>query len=576
MRVAEMTSTVRIGRGRPGSPAVPPARRGSRAWGRAVFGAGLSLLLAATPLHAQDWPMFRGDAQHDGMAQSPITLPLALSWRYVTNRPLPGVNPTSPILARTGLASPTGFFAARDVVVAYNPDTGGYQWIYPSTGSLGAGRQTTVRTTPLYSNGIVYVGAADGHLYAISAANGKLLWDYPAGAGAITASPISVGNQVFFGTSNGSVIGLNSRTGKPLMTEPALFKAQDAIVGSLTHSDGYLYFVSRDQSAYALDLSRALTPQTGRRARRVIRWTYTLSSPPAYSSPVIRGDMLYLVDGDNVTALTASRGRRRWSFTSDGTITNTPAVTEQGIFFGTRGGGFYGINLDGKQMWRTEMAGPAYSSPVVARINSGPGTARYGVFVGSNRGFLYGFETGSNTPTADDDGRLLWVYRVRPADPAMTQTLNVIASPVVFDNKLYALADDGSLLAFTNNAPDVSPPLVWGEYPDRSMEISGRPPITYLVNVADDGSGINPNSIVMRVDDRNVDYTYDEYRGMIYYQIKPAAAGSREPVQPLPSGRHRVHVEVADYKGNRTVREWTFRVNNNISDVRPPAAPAPM
>lgn len=524
----------------------------------------------ASPAPAQDWPMFRGDLQHGGMASGSITLPLALSWRQVTNRPLLGVNQTSPIFARDG-AVPKGFFAARDMIVGIDPESGGPYWFYPSTGAgLGQGKQVTVRTTPLYANGLVYVGASDGKLYAISTSNGELRWQYDAGAAPITASPIVVGDQLYFGNGLGSIFGLNALTGRPLRETAELFKAQDAIVGTPAYSDGFLYFLSRDQYAYSMDLTRALAPQEGRRARRVIRWSSSLSAPPAFSSPVIRDDMIYIVDGDNLRALTSTRGRRRWTFSADGAISNTPAVTDQGIFFSTRTGTFYSLDLSGKEQWKTEMAGPSYSSPVVARVATPTDASpnHYGVFVGSNRGFVYGFDTGFGTASKEDDGVPLWIYKVRPADPATTTQMNVVASPVIFNNRLYVLADDGSLLGFGSDAPDSAPPLVWGELPERTVELSGRPPINYLVNVSDDGSGIDPGSIVMTVDGQPVAYTYDEYRGLIYYKVAAAKAGSRDPVQPLPTGRHRVHVEVADWKGNKTVRDWTFMVSNNITDVR--------
>ncbi len=554
--------------------------------------------------------MFRGDAQHAGIVRTPITLPLSLSWRYVTNRPLTGVNPTSPILAQNVGNSARGFFAARDLIISFLPQSGETSWFYPSTGgSLGQSGITTVRTTPLYHNGMVYIGASDGHLYAIRAATGNFAWEYPSGSSSITASPISVNNQLFFGTSNGSIVGLDATTGKPLGEIPELFRADDAIVGSLTYADGFLYFVSRDQNAYALDVTRALAPQQGRRPKRVIRWRYTMAAPPAYSTPVIHNDMIYLVDGENLLALTSSRGRQRWSFPAGATISDTPAVTEQGIFFGTRQGNFFALNLDGRERWRTEIAGPAYSSPIVAPVIAptlNGGRSRYAVFVGSNRGFVYAFDTGADltnpangtaaalstnarsatrrpgrattladTPPADaapavpangGGGTPLWIYRVRPADPAQPTVMNVAATPVIANNQLFILADDGSLLGFTAGAPDVMPPLVWGEMPDRAILISGRPPINYLVNVSDDGSGINPNTIVMRVDGQAVDYTYDEYRGLIYYRVASAKPGSREVVQPLPTGRHNVRLEVADWKANKTVREWSFVVDNSVTD----------
>jgi hypothetical protein len=176
--------------------------------------------------------------------------------------------------------------------------------------------------------------------------------------------------------------------------------------------------------------------------------------------------------------------------------------------------------------------------------------------------------TNSNS-SSDNGGQRVWIYKVRPVDPASTANVDINASPIISGNRLYVLADDGSMLAFSPEAPDRTAPLVWGETPDRTRELSGRPPITYLVSVADDGSGIDPNSIVMTVDGQRVNPTYDEYRGYIYYKIEASRAGSHEPVQPLPSGRHEVRVELADWMGNKAVHDWSFQVNNNIADSRP-------
>ena len=533
-----------------------------------LTGAFVALALSAMSAKAQDWPMFQGDPLHAGLAPNPIALPLSISWRHVTRRPISGVNLASPIVTRSLGTEPVGFFAARDMIASVRVGTGEARWYYPKEGNLGFGKQASIRTTPLYANGTVYAGATDGNLYAVQANTGALLWQFPTpGNASITGSPIVVNGQIFFGTDRGAIIGLDAKTGKPIGSEIELFRAADAVVGSLAYADGFIYFVSRDQSVYALDLNKAIAPQEGRKKRRVIRWQYTLAAPPSYSSPVIAKELLYIADGDSIVALTLSRGRRRWSFQADRAVSDTPAVTEQGIFFGTREGSFYGLDLAGKQKWKSETAGPAYASPVVARIALSANSLmrkdapKWGVFVGSNRGFVYCLNV--------DDGRPLWIYKIRPADPVSTTVTNVVASPVVLGNQLLVLADDGSLLAFSPAAVDRTPPLIWNELPDRATEISGRPPITYSINVADDGSGIDPDSIVLSVDGRKLDYTYDEYRGLIYYKVSAAKAGSREPVQPLPAGRHQVHAEVADWKGNRAVKDWSFPVNNSISDLRP-------
>ena len=92
--------------------------------------------------------MFQGDPQHTGVATSPIALPLSLSWRYVTNRAIPGTNAASPIVISSLGPQPIGFFAARDLIASLRLDTGEARWFYPSQGSLGAGKQATIKRAP--------------------------------------------------------------------------------------------------------------------------------------------------------------------------------------------------------------------------------------------------------------------------------------------------------------------------------------------------------------------------------------------------------------------------------------------
>ncbi len=48
------------------------------------------------------------------------------------------------------------------------------KWRFPRTASLGR-----FRSSPIVYKGVVYVGNADGHFYAVNAASGNLAWQYP-------------------------------------------------------------------------------------------------------------------------------------------------------------------------------------------------------------------------------------------------------------------------------------------------------------------------------------------------------------------------------------------------------------
>ncbi len=534
-----------------------------------------SLIGLSSPSEAS-WTMFLGNPAHSGESGATISVPLALSWKYATLRQIPGINPSSPITATEGPAAGLVFFAARDVIAAVDGVTGEARWFYPREGSIGAPKAASVRTTPLYANGVLYVGASDGRLYALDATQGVLLWQFLA-EGAVNASPILVNNVLYFGADDGGIYAVNPTTGQAVRPGGPLYRANDAIVGTPAYGEGLLFFLSRDQNLTALDVDRILATPPDRQPRRPVKWQYHLTSPSPFSSPVFANGFVYIVDGPDLLCLTASRGRFRWRFSADRNITTTPAVTEDGIYFATRDGFLYGLTREGRLKWKKEIAGPGYSTPVVANLPSnGKGPLRKVVFNGSNRGFIYAHDAAT--------GDLLWNYKVRRIETGATsapQTLNVVATPLVMDNTLYVLADDGTLHCFRDDEEDRMPPLVSGEQPARGVEISGTPPIWITAVILDEGSGINPDTIKLSLDGKPLEYTYLEYQGLVYYRIGPSDVGSTPSgpkpgerpsatvVKPMEDGRHRVVLEVADWKGNKLVWEWSFVVDNRLPPSRP-------
>lgn len=553
----------------------------------------LALLMCAASASAQDSVMFRGSPTHTGEATASIKLPMALSWRYVTGRPISGTttsyNLSSPIVVGSGTQNGTVFFGSRDILAAVSMETGEGRWFYPESGSIGLqGKTASIRTTPVYYDGFVYVGATDGNLYCINASTGALTWHTQVG-GAINSSPILVDGVLYFGADDGGLYAIDARTGQSIRGSGPIFRVTDSIVGSPAYADGMIYFISRDQSAYALDIGKLMALQPRQSPMRAVKWRYSMSVSGIMASPVVTGGHVYLVDGANLVCLTASRGRVRWRYQADRAITNTPAVTEQGIFFGTKSDDIVALTPNGRLKWKAKMAASSYASPVVVRLDGvtrqtpeGPQPA-YGVVVGSNRGFIYVFDT--EAPEGSEEGKLLWNYRIRATtiSPGVTSTgtttagpgqyANVIASPVVVNGAIYALSDDGTMHCFRSDEEDRTPPLVYGEIPARGQEMSGAPPIWFAAYILDEGSGIDPDSLDFKLDGVTMpDYKYDEYRGLVYHRIasKPKTRGQvSEPVKPLPDGRHTVTLQVADWKGNKVEWTWTFVVDNTLPPTKP-------
>ena len=148
----------------------------------AALGTGTAAMGAGA---GNDWPMWRYDAAHT--AASPHALPAALHpawaqgygerepvWDDPLNRDMMPYDAIfEPVVAegRMFLA-----FNDRDKVVALDARSGEEQWSFYADGP--------VRFSPVVFEGKVYFTSDDGHLYCVSAAEGRLLWRFRGGPSA--------------------------------------------------------------------------------------------------------------------------------------------------------------------------------------------------------------------------------------------------------------------------------------------------------------------------------------------------------------------------------------------------------
>ncbi|HEY2843974.1 MAG TPA: PQQ-binding-like beta-propeller repeat protein [Bryobacteraceae bacterium] len=218
---------------------------------------------------------------------------------------------------------------------------------------------TSAFGSPSVYEGRVFVGAADGSVYALDARTGCTYWTYMAAAG-VRVAPVLGGKLVYFGDLRGNVYALDPATGSQIWKVRADDHPLAVITGSPKLDGGRLYVPvsGRDESIAAIN--------------------------PAYECCTFRG---------SVVALDAASGKKIWQAY---TIADTPKATGQ--------------NAKGAKTWGPSGAVP-WSSPTLdlqQRV----------LYIGT--GVNYSNPT---TATSDailafdmDSGRLLWSRQFTESD----------------------------------------------------------------------------------------------------------------------------------------------------------------
>jgi outer membrane protein assembly factor BamB len=235
-----------------------------------------------------------------------------------------------------------------------------------------------IYSSPTVSNGMVYVGSVDSHLYAFDAANGKLRWRYRT-EGAVTSSPAIGDGIVFVGSNDSRVHAVDAMTGQARWT----FAAGAALHSSPAVDGGTLFIGCRDHYLYALDTL------TGNE-----RWKFQ-GGGWFNSSPTVTGGSVYIGCRDQqVYSVDAKSGVKRWSYRTESTVDSSAAVSGHAVYIG--GDDHYVYALDastGTWIWSYSLGGGVVSTPyIVGRV----------VYVGSDDGNLYALDA--------DTGRERWRF----------------------------------------------------------------------------------------------------------------------------------------------------------------------
>lgn len=454
---------------------------------------------------------YRGNIGHTGVADETLSAPLSVLWRHTTA--YSKNNPASPVYAASTIYFPSG-----GALYALNAADGTMRWQYPADGKA----RTYFGTTAALSGGSLYVTDDNGQAYKLDAATGKVIWTAKL-EGAIRSAPIISNGAVYFGSGNSHCYALSADTGQTLWDT----EAGGAITTSPTLTGGLVVFTCSDNNVYSLNA------RTGKKG-----WALPFAADPSLTPPVYDGANLYVAAGDTLYSLDPNNGNRRSLIKLPTIIAAPPTVTADTVYVTTQNNTLYALTPAGRKRWQVTLDAAETAAPLLAgRL----------LLVATQPGVLSGYESGT--------GKLVWQYSMQASatdsQPKFLST-TVYAAPIVAAGTLYVVSDDGSLTAFRSDAPGNIGPQLTQLVPEAGATVRGEG-LTYGAIVVAEGSGINPASVTLQVDDaKDAKALYHAGQNAVY----------NTPTEPLKDGEHTITVKATDWRGNVTTQSWNFTVGN--------------
>ena len=139
-------------------------------------------------------------------------------------------------------------------------------------------------SSPIEADGVIYAGNMDGHMYAVKAETGELLWRKKFEK-QITSTPYVGEGMVYFGCHDKNIYALDAKTGKEIWK----VSTQNEVWAATFFYDGILYVGSQDKHLYAIEA------KTGK-----VKWKFPTNGPVITRANVYKNLVLFAAGhGDN-------------------------------------------------------------------------------------------------------------------------------------------------------------------------------------------------------------------------------------------------------------------------------------
>jgi outer membrane protein assembly factor BamB len=234
----------------------------------------------------------------------------------------PAIDPQRGVLVSTSMQP--GDVTVRSLA------TGKVRWRY-ATG--------LTEPSPVIRDGVAYVGATNGNVYALDLDKRKPRWVYHGGV-KITSSPALVGRRLYFGDYAGRVLALDTRNGHVIWRG----SAGGRVYGTVAVAGGRVFAPS------VFSGLSALSARSGRLLWRVSAGSYVYSSPAAY-----RGRVYFGAYNGLVYSVSAGSGRVLWTRRAGGRVSGAVQVVD---------GRVYAASLEGRTTaWNWQTGNTAWTFP---------------------------------------------------------------------------------------------------------------------------------------------------------------------------------------------------------------------
>jgi outer membrane protein assembly factor BamB/Tol biopolymer transport system component len=258
---------------------------------------------------------------------------------------------------------------------------------------------------PVIANGVLYIGSADGAIYAIDPNTGEIKWRFQAGENLPPASTLpTVINRR----------GLSGIFDVLAAQDAQLAQGRKMILMTPAVKDGTVYVASEDHSFYAIDAA------TGQK-----KWSYALgftaAASTAYktSAPLLINDGVYFATDQGLYALDAYTGQKKWLFEIPGQRARNSPVLDNGLILLTTmstripmKGLLYAVDPEsGKAKWVVSIDnGNDISAPIPAKnvvfFSVGESVIEKGGTVRNTKETLYAVNL--------NDGQTKWRFDLPP------------------------------------------------------------------------------------------------------------------------------------------------------------------
>ena len=349
-------------------------------------------------LSAHGQAMFRGNPAHTGVYSGPAPRQFhRVKWKFPTgNR----------IIASPVIDGRLIYFGSDDGnVYAVDSETGHQIWKTKTRGPVSA--------TPAIANGMVYVGSYDGNFYALDASTGELKWKFATEGerrfeakglhgmqpknqtiadpfDIFLSSPVVTNGLVYFGSGDGHVYSLDANSGKLNWK----FKTGNVVHASPASANDIIFVGSWDSYFYAIDA------KSGKE-----KWRFHGGEDPLIhnqvgfqSSPAVVDSVVYTGCRDaQLYALDATSGKLKWTFDNQlSWVITSAAVLNGKVYFGTSDSSLFHVAeaATGKSLLKEDGGAYMFSSPAVVDDT---------VFIGVLNGTLMARDA--------ETGKMLWEFQ---------------------------------------------------------------------------------------------------------------------------------------------------------------------